>query len=683
MTSRILVVYEGGKYKGRASSAETIDFLSIKIGASALEISETTGAFNFNGINIGNVGTVDGRDVAEDGTALDGVIDDVGNLVTLSGVAVDSLNLGTFTGSILDDNTETNKTAFQKLVTAVELGSDDQTASEVPYTAAVVADWDGDGQPGSTKQALDQLAERVDDNELAIIAGDDQIAAEVPYTAAQVTDWDGDSQPGNTKQALDQLAERIDDEEIFSAALTHDGFADFVANEHLPGIDEDTMVSDSDSAVPTQQSVKAFVTTQIAAAVTGSASWKEVLLHDDQLKDGSATSDGILPAGAIYFANQPIAGDNIVTSHDGGSSDLTFAFVANIAAESGDADVSIESNAVTAMQRLVLRMNAHPSRLTEAVFVADNLDEINSSGIIVLLLKDGTAIPSTANQNGVFGTWGTQADVQRVNFADAKYESSISGNLPTSFEANFGLGRQSVSVLSNEAHAVRDNDKLAIWNGDLDEWTRIASPGAFTSSGFIDITGDNITLKNLSDGTLILGDGSNLAQEVTMSGDVTISNAGVSAIGNDKVVKEMINADVAGNGLRQNVDGSLERDDTETFTNDNASPITVRQIVFIKSSNGNVDLADASAFSTSGSKLGIVEDASIAAAAGGLIVLRPGAKISGFSGLTPGAAQFLSLVSGAITETPPSASGEVVVQIGQALGQTLLEWDPQIPLEIA
>jgi len=42
-------------------------------------------------------------------------------------------------------------------------------------------------------------------------------------------------------------------------ALTHDGFADYVANEHLPGIDEDDMSSDSDAHVPTQQSVKAYV----------------------------------------------------------------------------------------------------------------------------------------------------------------------------------------------------------------------------------------------------------------------------------------------------------------------------------------------------------------------------------------------------------------------------------------
>jgi hypothetical protein len=52
-------------------------------------------------------------------TAHEAVKDDVGHLVTLSGVAVDSNNLGAFTGITLGD-TETVKTAFQTLETAHE-----------------------------------------------------------------------------------------------------------------------------------------------------------------------------------------------------------------------------------------------------------------------------------------------------------------------------------------------------------------------------------------------------------------------------------------------------------------------------------------------------------------------------------------------------------------------------------
>lgn len=97
-------------------------------------------------------------------TEIDANVDD---LITLSGVAENASDLGTFTGTTIAD-ASTIKAALQSLETAVEAGSDDQTAAEVPYTPAVLTDWDGDVDPGSTKDALDQLAERVDDNEIAI-----------------------------------------------------------------------------------------------------------------------------------------------------------------------------------------------------------------------------------------------------------------------------------------------------------------------------------------------------------------------------------------------------------------------------------------------------------------------------------------------------------------------------------
>lgn len=48
--------------------------------------------------------------------------------------------------------------------------------------------------------------------------------------------------------------------------LSHNSFAGYVANEHLPGIDEDDMASDSNVRVPTQQSVKAYVLALVAGA---------------------------------------------------------------------------------------------------------------------------------------------------------------------------------------------------------------------------------------------------------------------------------------------------------------------------------------------------------------------------------------------------------------------------------
>jgi hypothetical protein len=45
-----------------------------------------------------------------------------------------------------------------------------QDADDVSYAPAVLADWDGGADPGDVDDALDQLAERVDDNEIDIAA---------------------------------------------------------------------------------------------------------------------------------------------------------------------------------------------------------------------------------------------------------------------------------------------------------------------------------------------------------------------------------------------------------------------------------------------------------------------------------------------------------------------------------
>lgn len=162
------------------------------------------------------------------------------------------------------------------------------------------------------------------------------------------------------------------------------------------------------------------------------------------------------------------------------------------------------------------------------------------------------------------------------------------------------------------------------------------------------------------------------------SNQLEVKDDGVTAA---KLNSDVVSGDLAG-GLKQEAGGDLSRQDARSLTNDNAGSITIRQIVYVKS-DGDVDLAQADALATSGSKLGVVADASINAAASGNITLRKGAVIGGFSGLTPGAAQFLSdATAGALTETPPSDSGDVVVQVGEALSATEIEFNPQEAIEI-
>lgn len=56
MASRILVTFENGRFKQRTSTAETIDFLSLKVGTDGLEISEaSSSAFSFNSKKLSSV----------------------------------------------------------------------------------------------------------------------------------------------------------------------------------------------------------------------------------------------------------------------------------------------------------------------------------------------------------------------------------------------------------------------------------------------------------------------------------------------------------------------------------------------------------------------------------------------------------------------------------------------------
>ena len=111
-----------------------------------------------------------------------------------------------------------------------------------------------------------------------------------------------------------------------------------------------------------------------------------------------------------------------------------------------------------------------------------------------------------------------------------------------------------------------------------------------------------------------------------------------------------------------------------------SATITSRQMLNLHSSSGaRVRPASATA---EGSEVDFV--AMTAGAAAAVIgCAMPGQVVRGFSGLTPGAAYFLSTTAGAITETPPSTAGNVVQCVGKALSATELYFFPQPPITVA
>jgi hypothetical protein len=69
--------------------------------------------------------------------------------------------------------------------------------------------------------------------------------------------------------------------------------------------------------------------------------------------------------------------------------------------------------------------------------------------------------------------------------------------------------------------------------------------------------------------------------------------------------------------------------------------------------------------------------------AGSATVFTSGNILTGLSGLTPGARQYLAVTAGARTETPPATAGNVVQMLGIAASATSMIFEPEEPITVA
>ncbi|WP_282144183.1 beta strand repeat-containing protein [Cellulophaga baltica] len=96
----------------------------------------------------------------------------------------------------------------------------------------------------------------------------------------------------------------------------------------------------------------------------------------------------------------------------------------------------------------------------------------------------------------------------------------------------------------------------------LSDPTNVEFPTELAVKTYVDTQVDAVN--TLADGAIYLGDGTNTAQEVIVSGDATIANTGIITISDDVVNATNLNPDVAGTGLTQNATtGALEVDALE------------------------------------------------------------------------------------------------------------------------
>lgn len=218
-------------------------------------------------------------------------------------------------------------------------------------------------------------------------------------------------------------------------------------------------------------------------AIVSGGRIKEALFSYRQLDD----ADGINALGALYFANQPAVGDTVVLKN--GTLTRTYTFVLNQGAESAPTDVSIESSAITAMQRLVTRANADVGNTVWDLAYSTSHGDVNV-GVVMVYEKTTAAGNSTSRY---YGVWTTQADFQVLDFTTAgvpnkEYPLYTVGTAGIADPTNamFGLRRLQSALADGEIHFTMDSDELWAWNGDTTAWYLLSNgavPIATSASG--------------------------------------------------------------------------------------------------------------------------------------------------------------------------------------------------------
>jgi hypothetical protein len=220
---------------------------------------------------------------------------------------------------------------------------------------------------------------------------------------------------------------------------------------------------------------KSYVDTMI---VTG-GQFKAALLTTDQKSD----SLGIKAAEVLFFAQQPAVGDTVIFKN--GSLTRTYTFVADQGSESAATDVSRETDAPTAMARLVTRAMADAGNTQwDLYWEPADQDRINAAGVIVVVDK---STASGASDSRIYGVWTTQADAKVVEYASGAtptvnndYTSITAVTLPAADPGagRFGYRAQASVLVDGELHYFLGEDEIWGWDADADVWQQFSGTGS-------------------------------------------------------------------------------------------------------------------------------------------------------------------------------------------------------------
>lgn len=129
-------------------------------------------------------------------------------------------------------------------------------------------------------------------------------------------------------------------------------------------------------------------------------------------------------------------------------------------------------------------------------------------------------------------------------------------------DANFGATFGLVSAyFKSRTSNIASAGVVRLANADLVEWRNFANSGNNTlgvnSSNQLVYNGSVLEFNALTDSHIFVGNASNVAADVAMTGDIAITNAGVTSIGAGKIVNAQINVSAAIAYTKLNLTGSI------------------------------------------------------------------------------------------------------------------------------
>ena len=224
----------------------------------------------------------------------------------------------------------------------------------------------------------------------------------------------------------------------------------------------------------------------------------------------------------------------------------------NIAAEAATARAAEQANTTSISEEVKRATDAEGENMyaiSEEVTRAAGAEDANT----IAISKEVTRAAGAEGLN----TTAISEEVTRATGAEDANTITISKEVTRATSAE-GLNTTSISEEVTRATTVEKTNATAISNEEvrardaeeanttliLEEVRRATGAEDANTTSISDevirATAADLEINTLADGKIYLGDGTNQAQEVTMTGDVSIDNAGVATIGTSKVVSSMI-----------------------------------------------------------------------------------------------------------------------------------------------